>query len=151
MKKKNQDYLKTTTISGWIVLSAVFALLVVLIAWAYTGRMLDLQEVMIFSTEDEVYGCLSTNSGQPGKLKSGMEVFFKDNGSGVIGAVDHYVYTAEEIKDSIGSFLDEDSGGYYIKFSIDTDDAPEAYTTQEGWVVLDEVRPVDYWIMGDKT
>ena len=60
-------------------------------------------------------------------------------------------YESEEIKDTIGLFLDEEAGGYYIKFSIDTDDAPEAYTTQDGWVVLDEVRPVDYWIMGDKT
>ena len=150
MKKNNQEYLKTTTVSGWIILAAVFSLLVVLIAWAYAGRMLELQNVMIISTEDAVYGCISSKRGQPAKLRPGMEVFFEDNGSGVIGKVNHYVYTAEEMKDTVGFVPYEDDDGYFIMFSIDTNDAPGTYTTQKGWVVLGKVRPIDYWIMRDK-
>ena len=150
MKKNNQEYLKTTTVSGWIILAAVFSLLVVLIVWAYAGRMLELQNVTIISTEDAVYGCISSKRGQPAKLRSGMEVFFEDNGSGVIGKVNHYVYTAEEMKDAFGTFPDLDSDGFYVMFSIDTNDVPGAYTTQKGWVVLGKVRPIDYWIMRDK-
>ena len=150
MKKNNQEYLKTTTVSGWIVLAAVFSLLVVLIAWAYAGRMLELQSVMIISTEDTVYGCISSKRGQPGKLRAGMEVFFEDDGSGVIKKVDHYVYTAEEMKETYGLLPYEDSDGYFVMFSIDTNNAPEAFTTQKGWVVLGKVRPIDYWIMRDK-
>ena len=119
MKKNNQEYLKTTTVSGWIILAAVFSLLVVLIAWAYAGRMLELQNVTIISTEDAVYGCISSKRGQPTKLKSGMEVFFEDNGSGVINKVDHYVYTAEEIKDAFGLFPDEDTDGFFVMFSTE--------------------------------
>lgn len=150
MKKNNQEYLKTTTVSGWIILGAVLSLLVVLIAWAYAGRMLELQDVMIISTEDEVYGCISSNRGRPAQLRPGMEVFFDDNGSGVIRKVDHYVYTAEEFKEAFGTLPYEDTGAFYVRFFIDTDDAPRAYTTQKGWVVLGKVRPIDYWIMRDK-
>ena len=152
MKKNNnsQEYLKTTTVSGWIILAAVFSLLVVLIAWAYAGRMLELQNVTIISTEDTVYGCISSKRGQPAKLRAGMEVFFEDNGSGVIKKVDHYVYTADEIKEAFGICPDEDTDGYFVMFSVDTNDAPGAYTTQKGWVVLGKVRPIDYWIMRDK-
>lgn len=144
------EYLHTTKVHSWLVLGAVLVLLTVFLLWMFTGNMLDLQRVKVFSTEEGVYGYVSAESGRPALLRKGMEVSFENEGVGTITHVDQYVYTyaelAERYHPTVVDQMEADRFG--ILFSIDTETSFPADTVLDAWVIMDEITPFQLWITG---
>lgn len=150
--KKRKEYLRTTKVSSWLVISAVLILLVVFIVWAFIGNMLELQRIKVISGEDGIYGYVDVAYADPAKLKKGMEIVLADGGKGTIGQIDHYVYTLEEIRGMYdASLLSQlDAGEYGLIFSIEIQESEGMSEIQDGWIIVDEIKPVSLWFAGEE-
>lgn len=150
--EKKKEYLHTTTVPSWLILSAVLVLLSVFIFWAFTGNMLQLQKIKIITVENGTYGYVNIANGQPAKLRKQMEVVFYDGGKGTIQQVDHYVYTLDELTELFGSSLVNqlDAGNLNVLFLIEADHTPTPDSVQDGWVIMGEIKPIHLWFSGAK-
>lgn len=150
--EKRKEYLRTTKVSSWLVISAVLILLMVFIAWAFIGNMLELQRIKVICSEDGSYGYVDVAYADTSKLKMGMEVVLADGRKGTIGQVDHYVYTLEEMRSMFDASLlsQMDAGEYGVIFSIETPESEGASAIQDGWIIMDEIKPIALWFAGEE-
>lgn len=150
--EKKKEYLHTTTVHSWLIISAILILLAVFLLWSFTGNMLEFQKIKVINSEDGVYGCIDIAYGQPAKLKKGMEIVFDDGRKGIIQQVDHYVYTSDELTNIFGSSLVNqlDAGKLNVLLSIETNDEIVFDSVQDGWVIMGEIKPIHLWFSGAK-
>lgn len=150
--EKRKEYLRTTKVSSWLVISAVLILLVVFIAWAFIGNMLELQRIKVISSEDGIFGYVNLAYTEPAKLKKGMEIVLADGRKGTSGRIDHYVYSLEEMRSMLDAaqLSQMDVGEYGVIFPIELQESEDTPAVQDGWIILGEIKPVSLWLAGEE-
>ncbi len=138
-----KEYIRVTDIRVWLVLAAVFCVLIGLLIWAFLGSITVTKEVNCVVSKGEVIGYVADPSG----IDVGMEVIF-DGLRGKVTNVAEKPVSREELSSMYEAYIlyALNAADYAYEVRMDVPGASGGVLTAT--VVTERVRPISFLLGG---
>ncbi len=152
--EKLNDYIKVSNPSIWLVMLALFALVVGVCVWGATGTLPKTMTVKGVITDERTVTCYIGTSnissdiiGCKSKIVPPQEI--QTDISGTVTEISQNPYSAEEIASLLGSDwminnLVQDNYVYIVTIKLDEDSSIPDNTLADVTLITSEVKPIDF-------